>query len=58
MLLSPESLSNIISFLLTFIKTNIEQRTVYTPSRDTLHFDIKKTKQNLNPPNLRPGGGR
>lgn len=41
-LLSPESLFNIISFLLTFIKTNIEHRTVYTPTRDTLHFDIKK----------------
>lgn len=35
-------LFNIISFLLTFIKTNIEQRAVYTPTRDTLHFDIKK----------------
>lgn len=45
-LLSPESLFNIISFLLTFIKTNIGQRTLYTPTRDTLHFDIKKTKQN------------
>lgn len=57
LLLSPESLFNIISFLLTFIKTNIERRTVSTPTRDTLHFDIKnKTKQNLNPPNLRPGG--
>lgn len=34
-LLSPESLFNIISFLLTFIKTNIEQRTAYPPTRDT-----------------------
>lgn len=29
-------LFNMISFLLTFIKTNIEQSTGYTPSRDTL----------------------
>lgn len=58
-LLSPESLFNIISFLLTFIKTNIELRRVYTPTRDTLHFDIKnKRKQNLNSPNLRPRGER
>lgn len=59
MCLSSESLFNIISFLLTFIKTNIELRRVYTPTRDTLHFDIKnKTKPNLNTPNLRPGGER
>jgi hypothetical protein len=39
---SPESLFNIISFLLTFIKTHVEQSAVCTPSRDTLYFDIKK----------------
>ena len=49
--MSPESLFNIISFLLTFIKTNIEPRRVYTPTRDTLHFDIKnKTKPKLTQP--------